>query len=81
MENKEEEKMIEKKFKGDTGYSCNYCNKHSYLVKDCMLTMKLEKKEKVNDEEYYAMNIEELHSKSKNLFLVVKGTNDVHDTY
>lgn len=42
-ENKEKEKKIEKKLKGDSSYSCNYCNGHNHIANNCMLRTKEEK--------------------------------------
>lgn len=80
-EKKEEEEKIEKKLKGDYGYNCNYYNGHNHLAHDCMLIKQEEKKEKVKDGAYYAMKIEELREKSKNLSLVAKGSHGDDGTY
>lgn len=81
MEKKEEENKIEKKLKGDSGYNCNYCNGYNHHVQDYMLRKKEEKKEKVKYEAYYSMKLEEFHTKSKNLSLMVKGVDDNKGTY
>lgn len=81
VENKEEEKKYKLKLKGDSGYNCNYCNGHNHLAKDCMLQKKEEKKEKVNDEAYYAKRFEEVLAETKNLPLMAKGCDDSTDSY
>lgn len=81
VEKKEDEKKIEKKLKGDFSYNCNYYNGHNHLAKDYMLRNQEEKKEKVKDEVYYSMKIEELRSKSKNISLVAKGADDDEGAY
>lgn len=47
MKEKKEEKNIEKKVKGDSGYNYNYCNEHNHLERVCML---MKQEEKVKDE-------------------------------
>ncbi|XP_042751473.1 uncharacterized protein LOC111903530 [Lactuca sativa] len=73
-EEKKEEKKIKKRLKQDSGYNCNYCNRHNHLTRDCMLKKQEEKNEKVKEEAYYAMKIEELQEKSKNLSMVAKNS-------
>lgn len=46
-----------------------------------MLKKQEEMEEKVKDESYYAMKIEELRVKSKNLSLVAKNSSDDEGTY
>lgn len=69
------------KLKGDSSYNCNYCNRRNHHERDCMLRKKEKKKEKVKDEAYSSMKIEEIHVKSKNLSLVEKNSNDEDGTY
>lgn len=40
MEEKKEEKKVEKKLKGDYVYNCTYCNIQNHLARDCMLRNK-----------------------------------------
>lgn len=83
MEKKEEETKVEKQLKGDLGYNCNYCNGHNHLDKDYLLRKNEEKKEKekVKDEAYCSMKLEELCTKSKNVSLMVKGGDESVGTY
>lgn len=46
-----------------------------------MLKKKEEKQDKVKDEAYYAMKIQELRAKSKNLSLVVRNLREDKGTY
>ena len=46
-----------------------------------MLKKKEEKRDKIKDEAYYALKIEELMKKSKNLSLVVKNMNEDDGKY
>lgn len=46
QEKKEEEKKIEKNFKGDSSYICNYSNRKNHVVHDCMLRKQEEKRRK-----------------------------------
>lgn len=45
-----------------------------------MLRKKEEKKEKVKDEAYYSMKLEELRTKSENLSLMVRGADENRGT-
>lgn len=81
MEDKIEEKKIEKKLKEDYGYNWNYCDRQNYLARDYMLWKQEEKKEKVKDDAYYEINIEERSEKSINLSLATKNSNAEDRTY
>lgn len=61
------EEKKEKKLIGDFGYNCNNYNGKNHLARDCMLKKQEEKKDKVKEESYYTMKIEEVQTKSKNL--------------
>lgn len=67
--------------KGVLEYDYNCYNGKNRLAKYCMLRMKEEKKEKVKEEAYFLMNLEELHTKSKNLSLTAKGADEGDGTY
>ncbi|KAI3767848.1 hypothetical protein L2E82_18277 [Cichorium intybus] len=59
-ESQKKENDEKKKFAGDSGYDCHYCNGKNHFVKDCLLRKQAEKKEQVKDEAYYAKKIAEL---------------------
>lgn len=42
----QEEEKKEEKLLGDSGYNCNFCNRNNHFAKECVLTKKIEKKEK-----------------------------------
>ncbi|KAI3499778.1 hypothetical protein L1887_35588 [Cichorium endivia] len=70
---------IEAKVSGDSGYDCNYCHVKNHFSKDCMLRKKNEKKPQMKDEAYYAMKLNEVKEKTKDLSLMASVGS--HGTY